>query len=210
MSPTYWWCKPEARRGTPALFLDRDGVGGEEVGYLGRPDLVRRHDGAREVVAAAAAGGWAVGLVTNQSGVGRGLYGWADFEAVQREIERQLGLGSVFDFVAACGAHPEASRPELRIADHPWRKPRPGMFLAAADALRIDLPASLSVGDTLSDVQAAAAAGVGRIAHLLTGHGREARPQVVEAATRLGAHVELRDDLRQVLPMLPERPAPIR
>lgn len=183
MSQIFWRQRAGARTHAPCLFLDRDGVVVEEVGYLHRAEDVRLLPGAAEVIAAARERGWAVGLVTNQAGVGRGYYDWTAFAAVQAVIAEQLGLGpEPFDFVAACGAHPEAAHDHLRIADHPWRKPNPGMLLMAAQALSLDMPASIMVGDQLTDLQAGLAAGVGRVAHVLTGHGAEAREGVERLA----------------------------
>ena len=179
MHQTFWWRAAAARFNAPCLFLDRDGVLVEEVGYLHRPHDVRILPGAVEAIMAARANGWAVGLVTNQSGVGRGYYDWESFIAVQNTITERLGLGhGVFDFVAACGTHPCAAVSELRIRDHPWRKPNPGMLLAAAEALSLDLPTSAMVGDQLTDVQAGLAAGVGTVIHVATGRGLSERGQV--------------------------------
>ena len=203
MSGTFWSHREGAPYGTPALFLDRDGVVVEEVNYLHRLEDVRILDGAPELIAEGRRRGYAVGLVTNQAGVGRGYYDWAAFEAVQAEIARQLGFGpEPFDFIAACGAHPDATVEELRVAEHPWRKPSPGMLLEAARRFGLDLPASIMIGDQVSDLQAGMAAGVGRVVHVRTGHGvrareaaaafAEGRPQVLlvedlaEAAGRLG------------------------
>jgi D-glycero-D-manno-heptose 1,7-bisphosphate phosphatase len=172
MSQVFWCQRDTAPRGAPALFLDRDGVVVEEVGYLHRVEDVRLLPGAAEVVQAAQRARLGVGLVTNQAGIGRGYYGWDEFRAVQDEIARQLGLGpEPFDFVAACGAHPDASVPVQRIADHAWRKPNPGMLQMARLTLGVDLGRSVLVGDQMSDLQAGRAAGVGRLVHVRTGHG---------------------------------------
>lgn len=187
MSQIFWRQRADARTHCPCLFLDRDGVVVEEVGYLHRAEDVRLLPGAAEVIAAARDRGWAVGLVTNQAGVGRGYYDWTAFAAVQTVIAEHLGLGEEpFDFVAACGTHPEAAHDHLRIADHPWRKPNPGMLQMAAAALSLDMPASIMVGDQLTDLQAGLAAGVGRVVHVLTGHGAEARAGVERLAVAIG------------------------
>ncbi|CAN7312740.1 D-glycero-alpha-D-manno-heptose-1,7-bisphosphate 7-phosphatase [Caulobacter sp. LjRoot300] len=176
---TYWRAYARPGDGRPALFLDRDGVLVEEVDYLGQVEDVRLLDGVADLLEHARSHGFAVGVVTNQAGVGRGYYGWADFEAVQAEIARQIGSGDApFDFIAASGCHPQAVTPELRIDGHPWRKPNPGMLLHAADALGLDLSRSIMAGDHLTDMQAGAAAGVDTLVHLRTGHGRRLRPDV--------------------------------
>jgi D-glycero-D-manno-heptose 1,7-bisphosphate phosphatase len=190
MSQVYWFEKDAARRDCPCLFLDRDGVVVEEVHYLHRPGDVRLLAGAVALIAAARASGWAVGLVTNQAGVGRGYYDWSAFGAVQDALVAQLGLGpEPFDFVAACGSHPDAADPFHRVADHSWRKPNPGMLRMAAGALRLDLAASTLIGDQVSDMRAGAAAGVARLIHVATGHGAAQR----EAASAIPGVVCLRD-----------------
>lgn len=178
-SQTYWQVFATGPINRPALFLDRDGVLVKEVDYLGRAEDVRLLDGVADLLKHARAHDFAVGVVTNQSGIGRGLYGWADFESVQAEIARQIGLGvTPFDFVAAAGCHAQAATPDLRVANHPWRKPNPGMLLHAANTLGLDLARSVMMGDHLTDMQAGAAAGVGALVHLRTGHGDRLRRDV--------------------------------
>src|SRR5690348_3555344 len=82
------WCEvsPRCNRGGPALFLDRDGVVVEEVDYLHRVNDIAICPSAAAVIAAANANAVPVVLVTNQAGVGRGYYGWAEFHAVQEAI----------------------------------------------------------------------------------------------------------------------------
>src|SRR5258705_8754345 len=75
-----------AARESCGLFLDRDGVLIEDEGYLSDPRKVRLIPGAREALVIARAKGWHVALVTNQSGIGRGLYGWNEFAAVQAGV----------------------------------------------------------------------------------------------------------------------------
>lgn len=188
MTQVFWHQRADARTDTPCLFLDRDGVVVEEIGYLHRAEDVAVLPGAAAVIAAARARGWAVGLVTNQAGIGRGYYDWAAFAVVQEAIAEALGLGpEPFDFIAACGAHPEARLDHMRVADHHWRKPGPGMLTMAAAALRLDLTASVMVGDQASDLMAGLAAGVGRVFHVCTGHGAKARDAATAVANTYGS-----------------------
>jgi len=146
----------------PAVFLDRDGVLVEDVPYLHRPAEVRLAAGAAELLVAAARAGWRRVLVTNQSGIGRGLYGWAEFAATQAEIDCRLALaGAGLDLVVVCPFH-AAAQAAFRVADHPDRKPNPGMLLKAARRLGLDLAASVIVGDPASDLEAGRRAGLGR------------------------------------------------
>lgn len=187
MSQVYWFERDNARRGGSCLFLDRDGVIVEEVNYLHRREDVRILDGAAELIDSARQRGWAVGLLTNQAGIGRGYYDWTAFSSVQDEIVTRLNLGpSPFDFVAACASHPEAMDPFHRIENHSWRKPNPGMLRMAAYALDLDLPRSVLVGDQLCDIRAAALAQVKYIFHVGTGHGHKQRAEVEAFARDYG------------------------
>lgn len=164
----------ERTRGRAALFLDRDGVLVEEPGYLGRAEDVVMIPGAAAAVARVNAAATPVVLVTNQAGVARGYYGWDGFQAVQAEITAALAAaGARFDAVLACGFH-EASAGPLSVAGHPWRKPAPGMLLAAAEALGLDLGRSWIVGDKAGDLAAGATAGLAGGVHVATGHGADA------------------------------------
>lgn len=170
-------------RGRPGLFLDRDGVLVAEVGYLHRPEEVRLIPGAAALTAAANRAGLAAVLVTNQSGIGRGTYGWAEFEATQERISADLAAaGAVLDMVIACPFHPEA-QPPYRHPAHPCRKPRPGMILRAAERLGLDLAGSWIVGDRATDLEAGRASGLAGGVHVLTGHGMAERDAAGELAT---------------------------
>lgn len=153
--------------GKPALFLDRDGTVIENTPYLNDPAQVSVIPGAREAIAAFRAKGYAVIVVTNQSGVARGLVAPEQYRAVEAAVIAALGPGLV-DATYVCPFYPE----------HPWRKPEPGMLLAAAQDLSLLLPRSIMVGDTLADVIAGTSAGVARVIHVLTGHGAEERSKV--------------------------------
>lgn len=186
------WQRRDVSPGLPALFLDRDGVIVEEVNYLHRPEDVALHDGAQQLISAANERGVPVIVVTNQAGIGRGYYGWDDFAAVQRTIDAALAPAAI-DAVFACPFHAD-SIPPYDIADHPDRKPAPGMLLRAERMLGVDLAASWMVGDTAADVQAAAAAGLAGAVHILTGHGRRDRETVL-ASEREGFELLCVDDV---------------
>jgi len=168
--------KAEARP-RPCLILDRDGVLIEERNYLSDPRHVAVISGAVGVIRRARSLGWAVVEVTNQAGIGRGYFGWDAFEAVERRLEALLAAdGVALDMVLACPFHADGVPPFAR--DDWWRKPNPGMILAAREALNLDLSQSILVGDRLSDLQAAERAGVAKAAHVATGHGKEERERV--------------------------------
>lgn len=177
------WVEPRGAPppGRPALFLDRDGVVVVEKHFLHDPREVEIQPGIPELVALARAAGWAVVMVTNQSGIGRGLYGWDAFAATQQAIHGALPPGA-FDLVLACAHHPEG-QPPYRHPNHPCRKPNPGMFEIAVARLRLDRAASVVVGDRALDLQAGKAAGLGRGVLVATGYGGQDKHR--EAAVAL-------------------------
>ena len=145
----------------PALFLDRDGVLNEDAGYTHRVEDLRWTPGAREAVKLANDAGWWLFVVTNQAGVARGFY---DLEAVDRfhraMADQLLEIGAHVDAFYACPFHPDAVLAEWRHADHPDRKPNPGMLLRAMAEHPVDSIRSVLIGDRPTDVEAARRAGV--------------------------------------------------
>jgi D-glycero-D-manno-heptose 1,7-bisphosphate phosphatase len=153
-------CERPAEAG-PVLFLDRDGVLIEDRGYVGSAADARVYPDAAEAVAAARRLGYRVAIVTNQSGIARGLYDWAGFAAVQGVIDAALaGAGTAVDAVFACAYYGEGQA-RFAIADHFWRKPNPGMILEGLRRLNGIAARSAVVGDKPVDVAAARAAGLG-------------------------------------------------
>jgi len=136
-------------RGLPDLVLfDRDGTLVHDVPYNGDPELVAPVDGARTALAGLRARGVRIGLVTNQSGVGRGLITRAQADAVNARVAELLGP---FDTVQVCPHAPEDG------CD--CRKPAPGLVLAACAELDVDPARCVVIGDIAADLGAAAAAG---------------------------------------------------
>ncbi len=148
----------------PALFLDRDGTLIDLVDYLSAPDDVRPIAEAVTLVARARANNIPTVLVTNQSGIGRGYYSWQHFAEVQQAvIAAVVEGGGEIDAVYACPALPGSGAP--------CRKPSPGMLLAAAEDLALDLERSWMVGDAASDLAAAFNAGLRHGWLVATGYG---------------------------------------
>jgi histidinol-phosphate phosphatase family protein len=131
-----------------AVLFDRDGTLVEDVPYNGDPALVRPVPGAAEALDRLRRRGIAVGVVTNQSGVGRGLISRDQVDAVNARVEQLLGP---FDTWQVCTHSPEAACG--------CRKPQPGMVTAAAAELGVDPRELVVVGDIGADVEAALAAG---------------------------------------------------
>lgn len=128
-----------------AVFFDRDGTLVEERHYLRDPAAVRLRPGALAVLGRLQRAGVRLFVVTNQSGVGRGRMTLAEVEAVHAELRRQLAAGGVrLDGIYVCPHAPEAGCA--------CRKPRPGLFLAAARAHGLELRRCWAVGDRWRDV----------------------------------------------------------
>jgi len=156
-----------------ALFLDRDGVMNEEIGYLHRQQDVRWVEGIVPLCLTAQSLGYKLVVVTNQSGIARGLYTEQQFQELMSWMRAELAQqGITIDAVYHCPYHPEHGVGEYK-REHEDRKPGPGMLLRAARDLGLDLAQSVLAGDRCSDLAAAHAAGL-RQAFLLT--GTEAAP----------------------------------
>jgi D-glycero-D-manno-heptose 1,7-bisphosphate phosphatase len=154
----------------PAVFLDRDGTLNEEVGYLSRAEDLRLLPGAAAAVARLNAHGIPVIVVTNQSGIGRGYYGWEAFAAVMGRMEALLAAERARIDAVYASPHHEEGHGEYAVADHPDRKPNPGMLLRAAEEHGLDLTRSWMVGDKAIDVEAGHRAGC-RTCLVHTGYG---------------------------------------
>lgn len=156
----------------PAVFLDRDGTVMEEREYLADPAGVRLVPGAAEAIRILRAAGFAVVVVTNQSGIARGLYREEDYRAVAARLDEVLqAAGAPVDATYYCPHHPD----HTGACD--CRKPAPGMYRRAARELGLDLTRSWYVGDKPSDVEPAQALG-GRGVLVRTGYGRASEADV--------------------------------
>jgi D-glycero-D-manno-heptose 1,7-bisphosphate phosphatase len=177
----------------PALLLDRDGVINEEVEYLHDPKDLVMIAGVGEAIAAVNRLGVPVIVITNQAGIGRGMYDVAAYRRVGQAIAAELAsAGARVDGWYFCPHRPDAG------CD--CRKPRPGMLLAAARDLSIDLGASVLVGDKSSDLEAGRAASC-RTVLVRSGYGRdEERRLIAEGRASLVDHVA--DSLLPALPWI--------
>ncbi|WP_279052196.1 D-glycero-beta-D-manno-heptose 1,7-bisphosphate 7-phosphatase [Cedecea davisae] len=145
----------------PAIFLDRDGTINVDHGYVYEVDRFEFIDGVIEAMLELKEMGFALVLVTNQSGIARGMFTEADFENLTEWMDWSLAdRGVDLDGIYYCPHHPEGEVEEFRqVCD--CRKPQPGMLISARDFLNIDMAASYMVGDKIEDMQAANAALVG-------------------------------------------------
>ena len=136
---------------SPAVFIDRDGTIMEDTDYCSHPKDVRIFPGAVDALRRLKARGFKLIIVTNQSGIGRGLFTLDQYRAVEAEVLRQLGDGLI-DATYYC--------PDPPGQESDCRKPAPGMIMKATKDHRLDLSRSFLIGDKEIDVQCAHNAGV--------------------------------------------------
>jgi len=144
-----------------ALFLDRDGVINVEQGYVHRHEDFHFQSGIFDLCRAGQILGYRLIVVTNQAGIARGYYTESQFLELTawmklKFAEQQINIDQVY----YCPYHPVHGIGRYKV-DSPDRKPRPGMLLRAREDFDLDLAASILIGDKLSDIDAADAAGVG-------------------------------------------------
>jgi D,D-heptose 1,7-bisphosphate phosphatase len=145
----------------PAVFFDRDNtliIGND---YLGDPARVTLVSGAADAVMRCRSIGFAVVVVSNQSGVARGMFTEEDVQLVNKRMDEMLlaqNVAAIVDRHEYCPFHPQGTVDAYR-QDSFLRKPKPGMILAAAEAMALDLARSWVVGDAPRDIAAGKAAG---------------------------------------------------
>lgn len=177
----------------PAIFLDRDDTLienrdlpwaeiGAPPGDLCNPEYVRLLPGVREACEHMANAGYSLVAVTNQGLVARGVGSIDDVERTNARLHELLTVGAqrLLERIYYCPFHPQGTVAPFN-RDHPWRKPAPGMILAAADELGLDLSRSWLVGDAKRDVEAGRAAGISAKRCLLVG-GNSALPDLGAAS----------------------------
>lgn len=181
----------------PAIFLDRDGTVNVDHGYVHEIDDFQFIDGAIEAMQELKKMGYALVLVTNQSGIARGMFSedqfmqlteWMDWSLADREVD--------LDGIYYCPHHPEAAVESYR-QQCDCRKPQPGMLLSAMKELNIDMAASYMVGDKVDDVQAGKAAGVGttvlvRSGKPVTAEGENVADWVIDSLAELPKRIKQR------------------
>jgi len=144
-----------------ALFLDRDGVINVNHGYVHRVDNFEFIDGIIDLVRVAHVNNYKVVVITNQAGIGRGLYSERQFHQLTSWMCKEfINASAKIDKVYFSPFHPTEGMGKYKKDDFS-RKPNPGMILQAERELDLDLGNSLLVGDKPSDIQAGTAAGVG-------------------------------------------------
>lgn len=145
----------------PAVFIDRDGVINVDRGYVHKRDDFEYIDGVFNALKKCKDMGYLLVLVTNQSGIARGMFTEEQFETLTEWMDWNFAENDIdFDGIYYCPHHPEATVEQYKeVCD--CRKPNPGMFISAQTFLDIDMENSVMIGDKKEDMMAAQAAGVG-------------------------------------------------
>lgn len=147
----------------PAVFLDRDGTLMREVNYCSDPQDVAIFPGVPEALERLRRAGYKLIVISNQAGIGRGYFTEAQYRLVEAEVARAV-RPATFDAVYFCPDHPD------RPTD--FRKPAPGMVLAAQRDHDLDLARSFFIGDKAIDIECGRNAGM-RTILVKTGYGAE-------------------------------------
>ncbi len=152
-----------------AVFLDRDGTLNEDPGYINDPEKVALFPHTGDALALLKKYGFLLIVISNQSGIARGLMTSKDVEAVNEKINNLLSEKKVkIDAFYFCPAHPDYSS-EI---DCECRKPSPKMLIEATKEFNVDLENSYFIGDTIADIQCGKNAGIKTIL-VRTGKGEE-------------------------------------
>ncbi len=155
-----------------AIFIDRDGTLNEEVGFITDPSQFRLFDFAAEAIRLINEAGWRAIVITNQSGIARGLFTEESLLELHTQIQSVLWKqGARIDAVYYCPHHPEAGDPPY-LQDCDCRKPKPGLIERAARDFDLVLKECFVVGDRYRDVEMGLTAGA-RSVMVMTGGGRE-------------------------------------
>jgi D-glycero-D-manno-heptose 1,7-bisphosphate phosphatase len=168
-----------------AIFFDRDGTLMEEAHYCGDPARVRVFSGVTSALHDLKQAGFAVVVISNQAGIGRGIITDDQYQSVHAEFIRQVGPGLI-DASYYC--------PDAPGTPSDCRKPEPGMVLQAARDLNLELPSSWFVGDKSADIECGRRAGT-RTALVQTGYG--AQQQCTADVTAANAVEAIHEILRR-------------
>ncbi len=153
------------------VFLDRDGTINQEVDYLRSPDDLRLLAGAAAGIRELNQCGCRVFVITNQSGIARGLLTEQQLDAIHQKLRTELKAENAYlDAIYYCPHHPEGNQPYRMLCD--CRKPNTGMIDRAVKEFQVDAKQSFVVGDRLLDIQTGKNVGAQTIL-VLTGYGRQ-------------------------------------
>lgn len=142
-----------------AIFLDRDGTLNPDPGYISNPKDYELYDGVTESLYKLQKAGYLLILITNQSGISRGLFTEEQLEAVHNKMKKLLEAGGVkLDAIYYCPHHPEHPYKGVSVCN--CRKPKPGLILQAIKDFDVDITKSYMIGDRTSDIKIGLASNV--------------------------------------------------
>ncbi len=147
----------------PAIFCDRDGVLIKDCNYISNPNDVFILNGTKEILRLAKSLDWHFIIITNQSGIERGMFTWLDYDKVTKRMINLIGGSKEISGIYANGFGPDSN--------DSWRKPNIGMIQEAALDFNIDMEKSVLIGDRLTDLIAGSKASIKKLVHVKTGHG---------------------------------------
>ena len=163
-----------------AVFFDRDDTLISDSGYMKHPEQINLLPGAAETLIQLKKMGYLLVVVTNQSGVARGILTENELDEIHQELKRQLAAeGAEIDKLYYCPYHPDGAVKDFSVESN-LRKPNAGMFFQAEEDLDIDLTQSWMIGDSYRDIQAGKAAGCHTILVDVPGKVREKKPNDAE------------------------------
>ncbi len=141
-----------------AVFLDRDGTLNPDPGYISKPEDFELFPGVAQALARLKKAGYLLILITNQSGISRGLISPQQLEVIHQKLQNLLTeAGATLDAIYYCPHHPDF--PYAGVTDCDCRKPQPGLILRAVEDFDIDMAGSYVIGDRRKDIQIALNAG---------------------------------------------------
>ena len=149
----------------PAIFCDRDGVLIKDCHYISNPNDVFILNGTKEILKLAKSLNWHFIIITNQSGIERGMFSWLDYDKVTKKMLSLFEDEKLISGIYANGFGPDSK--------DSWRKPNIGMIKEAALDFNIDMQKSILIGDRLTDLIAGYKASIKKLIHVKTGHGKK-------------------------------------
>lgn len=169
-------------RKSPCLFLDRDDVVVKNIPYNKDASQVQLMPGIVDFINDAHSKGYWVALVTNQSGLGRGMVGWSEYQQVHQQMLKLLAQKGAWLDECVWAGYIENAATAFGSYFPSLRKPRPGMFQEVQEKLQADITTSVMVGDSASDLIAAYSAGVRKLYLLDAGKLAEEKKKLVSYA----------------------------
>ena len=166
----------------PALFLDRDGVIIKDRHYISNPNEVELENFAFELIQHVKSLNWPIIVITNQSGISKGILNWNKYMDVTKKMIDLIDSTNPFTAIYANSVSSNLI--------HKLRKPSPGMIFKSIKDFPLDLEKSIIIGDRISDIQAGARAGLLKAFHLMTGHGKDEREIVKKHINSEGIFID--------------------